>query len=142
MKILEKIDSLILKKKTCQNQIGKEYNSIKKEFEECIKDKSVPLEERWILFLKSPDEFNEHPRWLNKTNSKGMKYILECLMNSPDVYGKSKKIQTKELFEDVFLTEKSCFNHRDYDNKELSLNRDAMEYILQQNCGSFYFVLK
>lgn len=137
MTILEKMDSLLAKKAKYQEEIIKESDSIKKEFESYIKDKSIPLEKRWTLFLNSPDEINNHSEWLIKTKSKGMKHILEGFEDSPEVYGRGKKVIVKELFEDVFLIDQKIFNDLDYDEKELFLNKDAMEELLSKNCGSF-----
>lgn len=38
----------------------------RKDFGDLIKDKSVPLDERWELFCRAPDSIKLHDRWIHE----------------------------------------------------------------------------
>ena len=44
--------------------LNKSIAELKKEFETYIKDKSIPLEERWDLFVEAPDSLSKMKGWI------------------------------------------------------------------------------
>ena len=44
--------------------LNKQISKVKKEFEAYIKDTSIPLEERWNLFVEAPDSLSEMTDWV------------------------------------------------------------------------------
>lgn len=131
--ILERISELN-KKKSALNQ---EAAKIKEDFETYITDQSIPLSERWDLFSRSPDELNNHMEYIIKAKSEGLISLLSYRFDAPEVYGRGKRIDTKELFDNVFEDEPLHYEAEYRDEESIKLNKEAMEEILSQNCGSF-----
>jgi hypothetical protein len=46
--------------------------SVKTDFAKVIRDKSIPLDERWELFKNAPSEFKNHNQWIYDFTLKGM----------------------------------------------------------------------
>ena len=44
--------------------LSKRIDKVKKEFEVYVKDKTIPLEERWNLFVEAPDSLSEVTDWI------------------------------------------------------------------------------
>jgi hypothetical protein len=131
--ILERIKEL-KKKKSALNQ---EAAKIREDFENYITDQSIPLGERWDLFSQSPDELNNHMKYIIKAKSDGLISLLSYRFDAPEVYGRGKRIDTKKLFDDIFEDEQLNYDTEYYDEESIKLNKEAMEEILSQNCGSF-----
>tara|TARA_R110002073_G_scaffold30422_1_gene94869 strand:- start:91 stop:480 length:390 start_codon:yes stop_codon:yes gene_type:complete len=47
------------------NEYTKTVNILKKELEEYIVDKNIPLQERWDLWLLAPDSLKNHGDWIS-----------------------------------------------------------------------------
>lgn len=133
--ILARLKELKDKKAELERELAK----IQKDFEVYISDKSIPLGERWAIFSKSPDELNEHNEYFIQANTAGLQYILDNWFDAPEVYGRGKRIKTKDLFEDTFKDSKLEYNPEHHDEKEIAFYKEAMEDILSQNCGSFCY---
>lgn len=137
--ILGRISEL-KKKKSALNQ---EAAKIKEDFETYITDQSIPLSERWDLFSRSPDELNNHMEYIIKAKSEGLISLLSYRFDAPEVYGRGKRIDTKalfdakKLFDNIFEDEQSDYDTEYRDEESIKLNKEAMEEILSQNCGSF-----
>lgn len=122
-----------------ESNLKKEAKKITKEFESYISDKTIPLGKRWFLFVEAPDTLSNHERYFIKAQSKGLQHIKDNWFDAPEVYGRGKRINTKELFEDIFEDESLAYDSESYDPSEIELYKDAMEDILNQNCASFCF---
>lgn len=133
--ILERLNDLKTKKIELQN----EANKIRTDFESYITNQDIPLSERWSLFVKSPDELNYHEDYLIDASSEGLQYILDNWFDAPEIYGRGKKIETKNLFENIFKDESLNYNENQHSEGDIKLYKEAMEDILEQNCGSFCF---
>jgi hypothetical protein len=131
--ILERISEL-KKKKSALNQ---EAAKIREDFETYITDQSIPLGERWDLFSQSPDELNNHLKYIIKAKSDGLSSLLSYRFDAPEVYGRGKRIDTKKLFDDIFEDEQLNYDTEYHDEETIKLHKEAMEEILSQNCGSF-----
>lgn len=142
--ILERISELKKKK----SALNREAAKIREDFEIYITDQSIPLSERWDLFSQSPDELNNHMEYIIKAKSDGLISLLSYRFDAPEVYGRGKRIDTKELFDakklfdNVFEDEplhcEAEYYDTEYrDEESIKLNKEAMEEILSQNCGSF-----
>lgn len=68
-----------------------------------------------------------------------MQYILDNWFDAPEIYGRGKKIETKNLFENIFKDESLNYNENQHSEGDIKLYKEAMEDILEQNCGSFCF---
>lgn len=110
--ILERINDLNRKKQ----ELTKESEMLKKEFSSYISNKDISLAQRWKTFCQAPDELSNH-----------------------EVYGRGKKISTKEMFYHVFTNSDLEYNNEDYSEKEIALYKEAMEEVLSKNCASFCF---
>jgi len=133
--ILERINDLNRKKQELQ----KESDKLKREFSSYISNKDIPLHQRWKTFCKAPDELSNHERYLINARTKGLQYIKDNWFDAPEVYGRGKKISTKEMFDRVFSTHDLKYSKQDYTEKEIALYKEAMEDVLSQNCASFCF---
>jgi len=133
--ILERLADL----KQQEANLKKEAKKIQKEFENYISDKTIPLGQRWFLFVEAPDNLSNHERYFIKANSKGLQHIKDNWFDAPEVYGRGKRINTKTLFEDIFGDESLECDSEYYSDEEIELYKEAMEDILNQNCASFCF---
>jgi hypothetical protein len=105
-----------------------------------IKDKSIPLMERWKIFNNSDDDFKNQQDWLYRAKGVGMKYIMDNWLDAPEVYGRGKTIIIKDLFEEVVYGDE--LNYTGYklnDEKMKQILISALEEILESNLSSFKF---
>ena len=119
--------------------LKKEANKIQTDFEEYISDQSIPLGTRWFLFVSAPDKLSNHEKYFITANTVGLQHVKDNFFDAPEVYGRGKRINTKELFEDIFKDESLSYDSDDYDEETIKLYKEAMEDILNQNCASFCF---
>ena len=68
--------------------LNKSIAELKKEFETYIKDKSIPLEERWDLFVEAPDSLSEVTDWIQhfKIENFNERDMYEDLSKSQNVF--------------------------------------------------------
>jgi hypothetical protein len=136
MHILEKMNEYQKEKNALETKASK----LKSEFREHITDKSTPLVERWEFFADAGDEFKEHSDWIIQPNSVGLKYVKDNWFDAPEVYGRGKRIDVAECFEDCVhggeLHPESFSYKMDKDEAEKCLT-EALEEILEKNLGSF-----
>jgi hypothetical protein len=119
-----------------------EAKQLKRDFELYIRDKSIPLVERWAFFESADDAFKNHSRWIITASSKGLKYVMDNRFDAPEVYGRGKQIFTARIFEECVWDGQLWPENFAYDmDKEKSekLLTEALEEVLQKNIGSFCF---
>jgi hypothetical protein len=135
MHILEKMSDYHKEK----NALEAKAEKIKSEFKEYISDKSIPLVERWNFFANAGDEFKEHSDWIIRANSVGLKYVMDNWFDAPEIYGRGKRIDVVECFEDCVCDgELNADGFGDLDEEEaIKCLTEALEEILERNQGSF-----
>lgn len=108
-------------------------NELKETYRNFISDKTVPLEDRWILFKIAPHDWKEHSRWVEYFSFE--KLLPEKEINWYDDFGyeRCQSVDMYILIEDYF----SDFVE-DLPNKE-EIITTAKEEILSKNIGSFIF---
>lgn len=134
MDILEKFEAYHKDKQALEAKA----NKLKSDFREYISDKSIPLVERWQFFINTGDEFKEHSRWIIRPNSTGLKYVIDNWFDAPEVYGRGKRIDIAECFEDCVDAEEiypeNFSGSMDKEEAEKCLT-EALEEILEKNIG-------
>lgn len=60
MNIQDKINDMTALKQTHEKEVQESKNNIIQEFEAFIKNKSIPLHERWKAFEKAPEELSDY----------------------------------------------------------------------------------
>ena len=68
--------------------LSKRIDKVKKEFEVYVKDKTIPLEERWNLFVEAPDSLSEVTDWIQhfKIENFNERDMYEDLSKSQNVF--------------------------------------------------------
>lgn len=102
----------------------------KKKFKKYIKDKSVPLEERWEFFTIAPDFLKDHKGWVESfkiLDDKGIEYYDDF------GYERYRRVDTEDLVATLF----ECLE--EWKDRELTEGdiHEIMEEILLKNMGSF-----
>ena len=136
MHILEKMNEYQKEKNTLESKASK----LKSEFREHITDKSIPLVERWEFFADAGDEFKEHSDWIIRANSVGLKYVMDNWFDAPEVYGRGKRIDVVECFEECVYEGELHVDNFGYDGDDEEAEKcltEALEEILERNLGSF-----
>jgi hypothetical protein len=135
MNILDKMNDYHKEKNALESKVEK----IKLEFKEYIANKSIPLVERWKFFANAGDEFKEHSDWIIQANSVGLKYVMDNWFDAPEIYGRGKRIDVVECFEDCFNDgELNADRFSKFDEEEaIKCLTEALEEILERNQGSF-----
>lgn len=72
--------------------------SLKEDFEAYIADTSIPLNERWEVFVEANDALSNHANYLNEYEftSINMDKVHEDWSDVGEVYGRGKQISTVE----------------------------------------------
>lgn len=110
--------------------------AIKNDFVAFIKNKSIPLDERWDMFKKSPNIIKEKKCDIVSKESEGIDYIIHMI-------NMNEEPSTKEFlfFDSVNFIDRyfDLEGLKENDDQELlELYYDAIETILQSNCSSIF----
>ncbi len=109
-------------------------------FEQYIKNKEIPLDERWEIFILAPSEMKTHENYLTSFDSLPNDFVM---YDGPIHADRGNTIETKDMIENIqeSLDEISSGDfYRDdyYKNKFLEVDMNAIkEEILSKNMGSF-----
>lgn len=116
------------------SSIASEALSIKQDFVKSINDESVPLRERWELFVNAPATVKEKSDYTPEKND-GIDYILNKIGEeySPEEF---KTFNTVDLIDEHFDIN---YIEECGDEESLHLYESAIEGFLKENCGSFVF---
>lgn len=121
MNIVEKLEAYKLK-----------GNPLKAEYVEYIKDKTIPLDDRWEAFRAAPSEFKEHSSWVEHFDAERLLPAREIAWYD---FGYERH-QTVYMYDFVCDTLDDMLDDFDEDEKKKIV--DAFkEAVLQRNLESF-----
>ena len=60
-------------------KLGENHERVMKQFTFMIKDRSIPLDIRWKLFVEAPDYLSNHTRWIEHFEFEGGKEFEKSL---------------------------------------------------------------
>lgn len=136
MHILEKMNQYQEEK----NALEAKASKLKSDFREYIADKSIPLVERWEFFCEAGDEFKNHSDWIITAKSVGLKYVMDNWFDAPEIYGRGKRVDLTERFQDCVDGGELCPENFAYKMDKEEAEKcliEALEEILDKNIGSF-----
>lgn len=135
MDIKEKIKTVDLEKVA----VTQKYQDLKTEFKNYITDKSIPVIDRWEFFEQAQSELKENLDYIWSPSSKFLQARLDRFNDMPEIYGRGKKIEVTDFFEDIVWGGKIWMeNLADKTLKEDDI-KNALEEILEQNLEYFLF---
>lgn len=122
--------------------------AIKNDFVAFIKNKSIPLDERWDIFKKSPNILKEKNFDIVSTGSEGIDYIIDMInINEEPSYEEFLFFDSVNFINRYFYPEEIAEIKEAKKNNELlesdeiellEFYDDAVEAILQSNCSSIF----
>lgn len=150
MNIQQSLADLQSLKDNQNKDFQKATTNIQADFEKYIRDKSIPLYERWNIFLNAPEELSDeldiYPSMHYDDNGEGLEFfqdeILVNIMDSYHYYCDLKNDYPLNIKEDgkidltmvkLYLTDKAKYS----DEKLTELIIDGAEDILEKNFCAF-----
>lgn len=135
MDIKEKIQAVNLEKEA----LIQKYQALKTEFQSYITDKNIPVIERWEYFREAPSELKDNLDYIWHPKSKFLQDRMDRFSDIPEIYGRGKKIEVTEFFEDLVWGSKIWMQN--LSDKSLTEDdiKNALEEILEQNLEYFHF---
>lgn len=151
MSVANQIAEMKALKEKQEAELRAKTASMQKDFENYIKDKSIPLMTRWNAFLEAPEELSDHldsfPTFHYDTIGVGLDFFMDELMSSYVTFN-DKKIDLKNIVS-MYIKEDSTVNlemvklyleNHKYSDQQLKENIIALvEEILEHNLGAFEF---
>jgi hypothetical protein len=139
--IIEKIKAFEQQEK----EFLKSAANLRSEFANYISDTKIDLMTRWAFFINASDKLKNHKKYIPTFKSDGMQYIRDNFFDAPEVYGRGKTIQIKDVFEDLIYEDDNGVMIIDTENVNTSYDSahwedmmvGAMEEILKMNLCSF-----
>lgn len=133
-----------------ENSFKQEALDMKKEFENYITDKSIPILERWNVFINSSDNLKNNLSAMVKFNHVRLQAMIENSMHSNrrGMQHTMKKIMSNFVEDDEIQGYRFCDPDFEYDEDELTeedfqkFNQEleqALEEILSKNIASFVY---
>ena len=146
MNIIDKISDYHQK----ENDLKQEALNIKKEFEIYIKDKSIPIIDRWNFFIHASDNLKNQSQWMVKfnhvrlqtmienrmhNNRRGMQHFMAKIMES---FVEDNKLQGYLFCDPDFEYDEDELTTEDFQKFDKELE-SALHEILEKNISSFRF---
>ena len=136
-----------------QKELDNQKLSLKDDFEKFIKDKSIPIYKRWNIFFIADNKLKNHLDCLPSPRGKFLNEQIKDMKESPECYGRGKRIDTKDFFEDSYSEEEQKFypagfeydcdlkEAKEFSKKDMADSNmfQLMEEIMQKNLGSFCY---
>lgn len=119
--------------------------NLRTEFARYISDTTIDLMTRWAFFINASAKLKNHEKYVPSFKSDGMQYIKDNFFDAPEVYGRGKTIQIKDVFENLIYEDDDGVMTIDTENVNHGYPEDmweemmigAMEEVLKMNLGSF-----
>jgi hypothetical protein len=109
--------------------------TFKKEFEKIIKNKKIPLADRWLLWEDAPDALKEHDTFIHRgDNTKGGQAFNEWREGFDDMRG---GFDVASMISDDAYHVAHPDEVDEYEDEREQDVELIMEYILKANIGSF-----
>lgn len=114
--------------------IANDIDSVKDHFAEVIKDKSIPLDDRWGLFKSAPDYLKEHSDWIEDFDQ--FNFEPTC-----DDYERHRKVDmvavVERVEEDGLEWDEVLKEYKKPTIEQVEDTNKFKEHILSINLGSF-----
>ncbi len=128
--------------KTQIEALNSEIEIEKLKYLEKLRDKSIPIMQRWQLFIEHPDYTGKTVNYFDELDSILLKVIIEEHSLSIDVFGLDVCVTFKKILMETIINEKGEINKNEL--KELGgfTEKDfyeALEEIFQKNYYDFCF---
>lgn len=109
--------------------LERQIKETKAEFSEYIKDKNIPLKERWKLFKKAPDYLKKHESWIMNFDAESLLEDGEIVWYDDCYVERYSTVDTTSMIE--------WFSESDRKKFTKDFIEALREEILQKNLGSF-----
>lgn len=121
-------------------KIQESLEKTKLPFEDYIKNKEIPLNERWDIFIIAPSEMKNHDNYLTSFDSLPNDFVM---YDGPIHVERGQTIKTNDMIEEIEeelinIKNDDFFRSDYYKNMFIAVNLDSIkEEILSKNMGSF-----
>jgi len=138
---LQQFNTRIANLNELQKKVDEESSAMKADFQILIKNKTIPLVERWDFWIFAPSSLKENHDWLPQYGTIQNRYV-KFYCDAPEVYGRGRQVDWAEILDDAFTedgTVEACTRYTGevmFTQEEMT---ELLESILADNVASFKF---